>query len=447
MSFFENVLLKKGWRSDRLWTTWLLYREPFRRIPFYFDTKALLKSQYWSREKLEAVTWVRIQNLMLAAERIPFWQETFRRIGLSPKTFSKGNFAKLPTISRTDFRGREIDYVTDVAYAKKMYEDRTSGSTGRPFRFYFDREASLRSFAITERMFRTVLDGNRVQVISMRSGPKLGFSFWRHSLFFVHSGTGIKYRVQDFTEQASKFSKGIALFSFPSFLIEFAKSVDALGLKFLIRAVLATGEGMRPHEKRYIQDVLQTRVFGCYCAKELGSLAHECEKSNMHINEEWVYCEILDDQGKPLPYGKNGRVVATTLDNRVMPLIRYDTGDRGTVSDKACPCGRTLHTISLTGRSVEYIRLDDDHVVPLLEIAPLFDTYWEAVLQYQIVQKAPLFFVVRVVPGPSFESVQTAIRDRLIRALHQKVTIEWEIVAEIPPAASGKAVYFIPYNV
>jgi len=49
---------------------------------------------------------------------------------------------------------------------------------------------------------------------------------------------------------------------------------------------------------------------------------------------------ILDPDGNACRPGDRGEVVATSLDNRVMPFIRYRTGDLAVASSEACPCDK-----------------------------------------------------------------------------------------------------------
>ena len=48
----------------------------------------------------------------------------------------------------------------------------------------------------------------------------------------------------------------------------------------------------------------------------------------MHLRENHVIAEIIDEAGDPLPDGQWGELVITTIDMEAMPLIRYRTGDR-----------------------------------------------------------------------------------------------------------------------
>ncbi len=47
--------------------------------------------------------------------------------------------------------------------------------------------------------------------------------------------------------------------------------------------------------------------------------------------------EIVDDEGRPLPPGEPGEVVATPLQVTGMPLVRFRTGDIATLHDGALP--------------------------------------------------------------------------------------------------------------
>ncbi len=56
---------------------------------------------------------------------------------------------------------------------------------------------------------------------------------------------------------------------------------------------------------------------------------------------------IDSSDGRRLDPGEEGELVFTTLTKQALPLIRYRTGDIGSVIAEPCPCGRT--TVRLTG--------------------------------------------------------------------------------------------------
>ena len=63
----------------------------------------------------------------------------------------------------------------------------------------------------------------------------------------------------------------------------------------------------------------------------------------MHLRENDILAEIVDQAGNPLPAGCWGELVITTLQAEAMPLIRYRTGDYTRFYAEPCPCGSVLH--------------------------------------------------------------------------------------------------------
>lgn len=59
----------------------------------------------------------------------------------------------------------------------------------------------------------------------------------------------------------------------------------------------------------------------------------------MHLRENHIIAEIVDESGKPLPDGSWGELVITTIGLEAMPLLRYRTGDITRLLPDACPCG------------------------------------------------------------------------------------------------------------
>jgi len=55
---------------------------------------------------------------------------------------------------------------------------------------------------------------------------------------------------------------------------------------------------------------------------------------------ELVYAEIIDENGKEVPDGEVGELVATPLGVEGVPLVRYKTGDITFKVPGACACGR-----------------------------------------------------------------------------------------------------------
>ena len=72
-----------------------------------------------------------------------------------------------------------------------------------------------------------------------------------------------------------------------------------------------------------------------YGASELDLIAFENPKGEWQVNSETLFVEILDDENNILPYGKEGRIVITSLFNKAHPFIRYEIGDIGILDTKS----------------------------------------------------------------------------------------------------------------
>jgi len=421
-----------------------MYRKPFNRIPLYLDTQALLKSQYWPREKLESLRTARLAELLKQATHLSFWNERFIRAHINvSRSFDQESFLKLPVTTRNDFQETTKDSYTDPRLLAHSYREQTSGSTARPFGFYHDRPFELRSYAICERMFRAVGGGNRFPVISIRTRERRGFAFSRYHFFHVRGFNSLRYRFAQLIELILSFKGKVILFGFSSWVLELARLSREQQRSLPLRAVMVAGEELSDDRRSEIENVLNAKVSMYYAASELGRLAFECEHRRLHINEEWAYMEIVDDAGIPLPLGREGRIVVTVFDNLVMPFIRYNNGDRGVIAEDPCPCGRTLRTLLLKGRKIQTLGFADGRTVSFLDIPPVFDRYPTAIRQFQVVRTGNLSFCIRVIPGADFEKFRDTVAEQLRRLVHPHMQIAWESCGSLAEGPNGKAVYFI----
>lgn len=444
--FSYTTLRKRLWRADWLWTRSLAFRGFLKRIPLYLDTRALLESQYWPREKLDELRDARLAELLRHAGRIPFWSEAMgaARLDVS-KRLSSVDLEKLPVISKKDLRKPEHkrEYYVDPALVAESSYEQTSGSTGKPFGFYHDKSFALRAYAFVERFLRTVGGGVRYPVVSMRVAERVGFAFAGYHFFHVKGYNSLRHRFPQFVELVRSLKEPVILFALSSWVVEVFHLLREERMSLPIRAVIAFGETLRDAQREEIEKTAGIRVSTQYALAELGRLAFECPSRRLHINEEWAHLEIVDDSGKPLPRGEEGRVTVTMFDNFVMPFIRYDTGDRGSIHEEPCPCGRTLRTLSFTGRSISLLTFADGRTVSLVDIASVFDRYLTAIRQFQIVRTGDLSFIMQIIADRRFEELKDTIESHLRRVIHPHAQIAWKTTDALSEGPNGKALYFV----
>jgi len=204
------------------------------------------------------------------------------------------------------------------------------------------------------------------------------------------------------------------------------------------RGIISTAMVLHPHERREIESVFNTHIFDRYGCEEVSLIASECEAhQGLHVNTDGVWVEILDDPRHPeLP----GRVVVTDLTNHGMPLVRYEVGDRGRLSDRNCPCGRSYPLLTeVAGRIADYLITPDGEYVSGISLTENFATLIPGVEQVQVVQDRRDHVILNLVPDPSFDDrsrarIHSLIAERFGGAMQYDI----ELLSRIEPEPSGK---------
>jgi phenylacetate-coenzyme A ligase PaaK-like adenylate-forming protein len=186
-----------------------------------------------------------------------------------------------------------------------------------------------------------------------------------------------------------------------------------------------------------------------YAATEAPGIAiGSCDHVGMHVFEDSLVLEVVDDDGEPVPPGEPGsRVLLTNLVNRAQPLIRYELSDAVVLEDGPDPSGRPyLRVARVDGRSNDFLRFPAHEggevaVHPYRLRAP-FSAMLD-VRQYQLV-RIPDGLLVRVVAQASAPSdlpdrVRFAIARGLEEAGAAPTTIRVELVDEIEREAGHAA--------
>jgi phenylacetate-coenzyme A ligase PaaK-like adenylate-forming protein len=195
--------------------------------------------------------------------------------------------------------------------------------------------------------------------------------------------------------------------------------------------VLTGSEVLDDHLRRRTRSMLGVDIFDNYGSTE-AFVAWQCRDGKYHINAEHVFVEIVDSNGAPSRPGEMGRVLVTTLQNRLMPLLRYEIGDYAIAGTAPCECGRTLPALEkVVGRSVNLFRLRHDK---LLSPWVLMETVRDRLelRQYQIVQEAIDRFRIKLVVDQPWSSEQARLlREDFSKIIGSEVELHLERVDEI----------------
>src|SRR5215212_7994941 len=123
--------------------------------------------------------------------------------------------------------------------------------------------------------------------------------------------------------------------------------------------VFGSSEVFTERARRRVEKAWGRKPFEVYAATEPAGIASECDlHKGMHLFEDLVITEVVDEDNMPVPpeiYGE--KVLVTVLFSRTMPLIRYEMSDSvRPASSPHCPCGRPFALIDgIQGREEEVL--------------------------------------------------------------------------------------------
>ncbi len=390
---------------------------------------SFLRSQYWDTERRGAHIRTSLQETLVAAARIPFYA---KRFDCDPRS---REFQTLPILRRSEVP--QLNQSVRLLYplTTKFSSDSSSGSTGMPVEFLFDRAHQVSRFAA------------RARYLHENGWTPLRSSIW---LIYTGSYTGTEDRSlirnrllpltyfpeipTDFRSLALEIGRidPFCLYAYPSFLDALLDALKSSGIKLRsLRQVLTGSEVLEDHLRQKTRRIMGVDISDNYGSTE-AFIAWQCHGGKYHINAEHVFVEVVDEDGAPSGAGEMGRVLVTTLQNRLMPLVRYEIGDYAIAATEPCKCGRTLPTLNrVIGRTVNLFRLRGGKLLsPWLLMGALRDRL--EVKQYQIVQQAIDRFLIKlVVDQPWTPEQERLLHEDFLRVMGTEVTLTLERVEEI----------------
>lgn len=211
-----------------------------------------------------------------------------------------------------------------------------------------------------------------------------------------------------------------------------------------IKAIFLGSEYLFDNDRKLFEHTFNARVVNWYGHSEVLVHAGNCLYSNeYHIFPFYGYLELVDDSGSViLEANKVGRIIATGLDNDVMPLIRYDTGDYAEYSEVTqCKCGFKGKSLKkIHGREQDYIVLND--LTKVSVTAFIFGQHFEEfskIKEIQLIQNSIDELIVKLSTNNDFTLTdEKSIIEKMKLSINNKLNIKIIRVDYIEKTSMGK---------
>lgn len=331
-------------------------------------------SKYYRNALLE------LRNIVASARKSAFWA---RKLSFD-EIRNVSDFQRLPIATRSEINGLYDDgRWYELLTVNKVRDCVIATSGGRPYRSpfisYFNKqEFEQVASTITDMFIKNMVTNGKIMIVfpgAMPYPPSLARGIWpekdiheyksSHISGLLFKRASIRHRLKTFCsglrflaykvsegEAAMERSRIMNAYSIvkPDFLAVspnvlrniFFPELKRLGHCFQdynTRLLISGGERLMDEDYQEICDLGNPKVILWIESGEIGTIAYSeaflpSQSRNIFYYTSWRqnFFETVDGEGKPLTFGKRGRIIVTRLKTFVQPLIRYDLEDEGSFS-------------------------------------------------------------------------------------------------------------------
>ncbi len=417
----------------------------------------------WSRPALLDIQRERLSGLLAyAVAESRYYRDTFSRVGPG------ASLGDLPVLTKTTLMNQWDRIVTDPRLTLRDIEAHlagphcgelvlgeyrvfaTGGTTGEPSIVVYDSAGWLDGMANVLRWIRTM--GAKPDSRLVGIGAPTPLHITNRAFAELQAGRAGAPRVSVLTPVSELVDSLNAyqpemIFTYASFARRLVEEQQAGRLRIHPGRIVTTAEVLEPEVRSLVHNAWNARVLNSYGTTEAGLLGSECDLSGgIHIAEDMIVFEVVDEQNRPVPEGVPGaKVLVTNLFNRVLPLIRYELSDIATLDRGTCACGRPYARVTaVDGRREDYmtLRARDGGQIRIHAgrlRAPLAGV--PGLRQYQLVPSVERLALRLSVRGDAAvettQTLATEVIQAALRSAGADVVVTTEVVPTIERAGTG----------
>lgn len=301
-----------------------------------------------TRENLERLQLKKLNHLLrLEKERNGYYRD------LPESLSSLSDLKELPFTTSQMLSERPGGFLlTSQSEVARVISSATSGTTGASKRVFYtneDTEHTIRFFAAG--ISEMAAPGEKVLIAFPFSGPFGLGDLIEQAVFRIEAVPVRADMGQNLIGLAHQLTESQAD-CYIGFAVPLLSALRICPSPFLKKALIsgdACPEGVLGELERILG---KDTLFPHYGSRETGlGGAITCPAhQGMHLRENHMIAEIVDQNLSPVPDGCYGELVITTIGLHAMPLIRYRTGDYTRFLPDPCPCGSIVRRLDRSSR-------------------------------------------------------------------------------------------------
>lgn len=426
MTFFENS------RNTIFWLLDLIKGSPVRK--HINDVRAVMTSRdsRWVKQQIDS----RLNSILAhAVESTEFYRNYDVKKGIEA----------FPVLDKNAIRNHLPKFLSNRYDESQRIPAITSGSTGTPFETFQSEDKRSRNTADTL-YFASLAGytlGNKLYYLKIWSEYNKKSNLLQKLQNVVPVDVlNLKRNVTRVIDELNTNSSPVSLIGYVSAFETLCKSLDVnntISPHIKVNSIITMSESLNDYTKISAQKYFGCPVLSRYSNIENGIIAQQTLTSvnDFVINKASYFVEVLDlTEDRPVAEGNLGRIVVTDYFNRVMPLIRYDTGDLGVLEKKMIGGTRQLVFSGIEGRKLDQIYNTKGELISSYIVYKNMWNYTE-IEQYQLVQKDLRKYVFKISVEGEFKREKELIRE-FKSYLGDDADFSVEYVKEIPLLQSGK---------
>jgi phenylacetate-CoA ligase len=424
------------------------YGGEFKKIKNFLE-----ESQWFNEEQLVEYQEKMLEKLIQYSYlHVEYYRNLMDEQRLKPSDIKTiDDLQKLPILTKDIIKNNFKMLLSDEYSLKTVDKGHTSGTTGSPLEICYSKNLINYNYAMLDRQYSwagvnlgkfgdrvAVIRGNIIVPLNTLKPP-----FWRynylHNQLLLSSFHLKPENIDLYINELRNYSPS-ALDGYPSTVYILAKYLKNKGEKLKLNSVLTSSETLYDFQRETIEESFECKVYDYYGSAERVLFTTECDKhTGGHIGMEYGITEICDSNGFRLEQGSTGTVIATSLHNYAMPLIRYKTNDRSAIKTIQCDCGRA-HVLldDVTTKAEDTIVLKDGRMISPSVLTHPFKPL-TSILESQIIQNDLSNITVKLRVDNNFsEDDKNALVHGLSDRLGSDTRIDIELVDKLERTPTGK---------